>query len=238
MRRDQQDNENNRRGQERGGDNRRDRGRQEDFRGEDRQRDRNEGQYENPYRLHEQDHGNNSRQGNYRTDSHFNTSYGRRGDVDYDHQNDFNQNPGRAEYRTPGENRPGGARYDGDDWYGTFNRSDNPYGRVRQPEGRSPYEEYGLRDYQQDQENSRRREENREDGQLRKWARDRNGDTGEYGYRESRSQQDFGRPGDPVGQRLHRPDFQDRREDRYEQQRETRRNDTGSNLRNDRQNDY
>jgi hypothetical protein len=205
-------------------------------RGEDR--GRNEGRFENPYRLHEQDHGNNSRRGNYRTDSHFNSGYGRRADLDYDHQNDFNNNPGRAEYENRGENRPGGARYTGDDWYGTFNRSDNQYGYVRQPQGRSPYREYGLRDYGQDEENRRGRDAHREDDNFRRTARNRNSDAGDYSYLNTRSGQDMGGQGDPVGQRQNRPDFRDRREDRYEQDRDTRRNDTAYDLRNDRRNGY
>lgn len=236
MRRDQDRQNDSQRGNGRRNEDRRDFRENSDDRGNGS--GRNEGRFENPYRLHEQDHGNNSRRGNYRTDSNFNTAYGRRGDLDYDHQRDFNNNPGWAEFGTQGENRPGGARYDGDDWYGTFNRSDNQYGYVRQPEGRSPYRSYGLRDYEQDEENSRRRDARREDENFRRAARDRNSDTGEYGYRDTRSGQEWGGHGDPVGQRQNRPDFRDRREDRYDQDRSTRRNDTGYDLRNDRRNDY
>ena len=67
-----------RRGYDRGDDNRGNK-RGENFR--DDNRGRNEGLFENPRSLHEQEHGNNSDRGNYRTDSHFNEGYGRRGDI-------------------------------------------------------------------------------------------------------------------------------------------------------------
>jgi hypothetical protein len=201
-------------------------------------RDRNQNRYENPYRLHEQDHGNNSRRGNYRTDSNFNSEYGRRGDLDYDHQRDFNNRGGWAEFENWEERRPGGARYDGDDWYGAFNRSENQYGYVRQPESRSPYREYGLRDYEQDQENRRMREERMSDQNTRDTARARNSDRGTYGYWDTRSGQDSGRHGEPSDQQQKRPDFRDRRDDRFEQDWQDRRNQKAQNLREDRRSGY
>jgi hypothetical protein len=199
---------------------------------------RREGFYEEPRWLHGQEHGLNSSRGNYRTDSNFNSGYGRRGDLDYDHQNDYNRHPGRSAFGTPGENRPGGARYAGDDWYGTFNRSERSYGQVRQPQGRSPYQDYGLRDEEQDRQNSRRRDVDREDNHLRQWAQERNGDTGDYTFRDTRAQPDQARYGDPMGQDQNRPRFQDHRDDRYDQQRDHRRNETAYNLRNDRREAY
>ena len=75
---------------------------------------------------------------------------------------------------------------------------------MRQPEGQNPYHDYGLRDHDLDR---RERDARREDESFRRSARDRNSDTGDYGFYDTRSGQDFRGDDDPIGShRQYRPD--------------------------------
>lgn len=82
--------------------------------------------YDEPRWLHEQDHGENSRRGNYRIDSHFNRGYGA-ADNDFRDETSFNTNTDQGYTSRQGRFQVGGANYMGEDFTRNSN-NDNPYG--------------------------------------------------------------------------------------------------------------
>lgn len=96
-----------------------------DFR-DDYNRDRD------PQRLHDQDHGENSRRGNYRIDSHFNRGYGEYED-DFRDTRSFNTNADQGFKTMKGRYQVGGATYMGEDFARNSNL-ENPYGMTYTPD--------------------------------------------------------------------------------------------------------
>ena len=87
-----------------------------------------------PRWLHEQDHGENSRRGNYSIDSHFNRGYGNYED-DYRDDTSFNTNVDQGYTTRQGRYQVGGATYMGED-FTRDNNSENPYGMTFKPQDR------------------------------------------------------------------------------------------------------
>lgn len=116
-----------------------------------------------PRWLHEQDHGENSRRGNYRIDSHFNRGYGEQDD-DFRDETSFNTNTDQGYTTRQGRYQVGGATYMGEDFTRNSN-SDNPYGMSytrddgynsgRHYDSRADYSD---RDYNDLRENNRPRD--------------------------------------------------------------------------------
>lgn len=129
----------------------------------DRNNNRNNHRDAEPRWLHEQDHGENSRRGNYRIDSHFNRGYGSYED-DFRDETSFNTNADQDYKTRQGRYQIGGATYMGEDFTQNSN-SDNPYGMTytksddynstRHYDSRA---DYSNRDYEDLRNNSRPRE--------------------------------------------------------------------------------
>lgn len=116
-----------------------------------------------PRWLHEQDHGENSRRGNYRIDSNFNRGYGGF-DQGFRDETSFNTNVDQGYTTRQGRYQVGGANYMGEDFarnsnidnpYGMSYTSDDGYNSDRHYDRRA---DYSNRDYDDMREKSRPRE--------------------------------------------------------------------------------
>ncbi|MEJ8802039.1 hypothetical protein [Pontibacter sp. H249] len=103
----------------------------------DRRDDRNQGAGDPDARwLHGHHHGQNSDEGNYTLDSHFNRGYGRNDFEQYGDVASFNSGDDQQNIYPEGRFGPGGASYAGEDFSRRSQNSDNPYGMSYIPRGR------------------------------------------------------------------------------------------------------